>query len=680
VSRPGGKSRRPTPDYASNRPAPPASVRRSPLPGSVPWLWLASVAGVAAAVYANSLGGGLLYDDVNAIRNNPFVRTGDVVGILTEPSWWGVVRGPLWRPLTTLTFALDHALHGLEPFGYHVVNVALHAAVSMLVLAVFAAVTAAPRIALASALLFATHPVHTEAVANLVGRAELLAAGGFFLAWRAWIAADAATARGAAALPWVIATAAAYFLAMCGKENAVALPAVLAFADVLARKDEPLAALGQRRAPRYAALVATAIVFVACRGAVLGALTPAPDLLDNPLATLAPGSRLMTAIAVIGLYALRVCFPLWLSADYSFDQITPVTSVLDPRWLGGLAVLAAAAIFTRWAWRRLPAMALGLGVLGLTFAVVANLFFLIGTIMGERLVYLPSAGFCLAAGAGLAYAAGAADERRGTWSLAFVVPVGLVVALFGVRTVARNAVWHDPIGFFTAMVADAPRSARSHRELGTVLADAGRFAEARQAFEASLAIKPDDGNTLYNFGNALGHEGRFDEAAALYERALAKKPDFVEALSNLGNVESLRGNQPAALAAMRRALVITPESPGLLMNIANTLYRAGSIAEARTTYEQALQYAPTAPDILTNYGSFLYAQSDFAAAVVVFQRIPPPAPVRALVPLVASLRMLGRTAEARAAQADAERLYPGDAGLRQTADLLRRDAAGGASP
>jgi Flp pilus assembly protein TadD len=118
----------------------------------------------------------------------------------------------------------------------------------------------------------------------------------------------------------------------------------------------------------------------------------------------------------------------------------------------------------------------------------------------------------------------------------------------------------------------------------------------------------------------------------------------------------------------------------LLMNIANTLYLSGSLAEARTTYEQALTYAPDAPDILTNYGSFLYAQSDFAAAVRVFQRIPPPVPVRALVPLIASLRALGRTAEARATQADAERLYPGDPGLRQTADLLRRDAAGGAAP
>jgi Flp pilus assembly protein TadD len=116
------------------------------------------------------------------------------------------------------------------------------------------------------------------------------------------------------------------------------------------------------------------------------------------------------------------------------------------------------------------------------------------------------------------------------------------------------------------------------------------------------------------------------------------------------------------------------------MNIANTLYRAGSLAEARATYEQAMRYAPASPDVLANYGSFLYAQSDFANAIRVLQRLPRPAPARALVVMIASLRAVGRTAEARAAQDDAERLYPGDAGLRQTADLLRRDAAGGAAP
>ncbi|MCC6849387.1 MAG: tetratricopeptide repeat protein [Deltaproteobacteria bacterium] len=657
----------------------------------VPWTWVALVVALACAVYANTIGGILLYDDVNAIRDNAFVRDADVAGILTRPSWWADGRGGLWRPLSTLMFAAEHGLWGLDPVGYHVVNVVVHALVSVLVLVVFARVTAAPRTALAAAMLFATHPIHTEAVANVVGRAELLAAAGFLLAWRAWLAADAA-APGRAA-PWLAAAVAAYFLAMCAKENAIALPAVLLLADLVGRRAAPaepgarVAALVRRRAPRYAALLATAAAFVAVRSAVIGRVTPPTDLLDNPLSALAAVPRLLTAVAVLGLYALRLVFPLWLSADYSYDQIAAVTSPLDFRFLAAVAVLGSAGALAWRARRRAPAVTLGLGILALTFAVVSNLCFTIGTIMGERLAYLPSAGFCLALAAGLVRLGGHAApggepgaRAAPRWSPVFLGALGTIVALYGVRTVERNDVWLDPIRFYETMAADAPRSARSHRELGTALADRGRFAEARAAFDRSLAIKPDDASTLYNLGNALGAEGRFAAAADAYRRAIAENPSFTRAYENLGNAESMRGDQQAALAALRRALELAPDSPITLMNLANTYVRAGAPVEARATYERALALAPTSPEILTNYGTLLYAQADYVGAVRAFERIPSPPPARALVALAGSYRLLGRAAEARATQAAAERLYPRDPAVRQYADFVAREAAKDAPP
>lgn len=637
---------------------------RRPAPG-VPFPWIVVVASVAIALYANSLGGALVYDDVNAITNNALVRDADVRGILTTPSWWGDGRGHLWRPLTTLSFALDHARSGLAPLRYHVENVVLHAVVSVLVLIVFAAAGVGPPIAFAAALLFACHPVHTEAVANVVGRAELIAALGFLLAWRCWLAAD--DARGARATAWMLAATTTYFLAMLGKENAIALPAVLLGVDLLERRDESPTALVRRRAPRYGALLAAALVFVALRRAVLGQTTPGAELLDNPLSVLAPLPRLLTAIHVVGLYALRLVFPLWLSADYSYDQIPAVHSALDPGFLAGLAVLAGCVAAAWWAWRAVPALALGLALLALTFALVSNLVFPIGTIMGERLVYLPSAGFCLAVAAGLAALVSAPDgtARRGSrrWSLAFVTPLAVIMALYAVRTLERNGVWRDPVVFFQTMVADAPRSARSHSELASALAEAGRFAEAAPAFARALAIKPEDPIILYNWGHALTSAGQYDEAAAAYRRAIAVDPAFGQAFENLGNVESARGDQQQALVALRRARELTPDSPSVLVTIANVLVRAGSTAEARTTYEQALAERPTDPDVLTSYGTFLHAQGNVAAATAMLERIAPPAPARALAVLAASYRDLGRTAEAEATHATAERLYPRDPAL-----------------
>lgn len=594
----------------------------------------AVVALIAIALYANSLGNGFVYDDPNAITGNAAVVAGDVGAILTTPSWWGDGRGTLWRPLTTLTFALDHAVFGAAPFGFHLVNVGLHALVSALVLVVFARVGVAPAVAFAAAALFASHPVHTEAVANVVGRAELLAAAGFFVAWWWWLAADAAS--GPAATVRTAAAVTVFFLALLAKENAIALPAVVVAADLLGRGTASPAVILRRRAPGYLALLVAALVYVTLRRTVVGEITPVAALLDNPLGLVPAGERIVGAVAVVGFFALRLVVPLWLSADYSYDQIPLPESALDPRVLTGIAVVAGLAAVAWWARRRLPALTLGLLFTALTFALVSNLLFPIGTIMGERLLYLPSAGFCVALAAGLA----AAGRGR-----AFAAAVVVLVALYGGRTFQRNPVWREPLVFFATMTADAPRSARAHAELGTALADAGRLVEAEAAFARALAIKPEDPVTLYNWGVALGAAGRFDAAAVVYRRAIAAKPDFGRAFENLGGVESARGDQAAALAALGRARELTPESPYLLMTIANVQARAGANAEARATFEEAVVRRPHDPLVLTSYATFLQAQGDDRAAIAILERIAPPRPDAAVALLAGSRRRLERATQ-----------------------------------
>jgi tetratricopeptide (TPR) repeat protein len=629
------------------------------------------VAVLAGLVYANSLDGALLYDDSNAIVRNAAVREGGVVEIFTTPSWWRAGHGRGWRPVTTATFALNHVLHGLAPWGYHLVNALLHVAVSVLVLVTFATVTGAPLTALVAALLFATHPVHTEAVASVVGRAELLAAAAFFLAWLCFL-------RGDRARRWRYdgAGVAVFFTGLLAKENVATLLPVLVLVDVLLPAPGASATVTLRRhAGRYAALVAAVVVYVLLRGFVIGADPPGIQHLDNPLIALPLGARLLTAVKVVGLYGWRLVVPLQLAADYSFDQITAVTSPLDGRFLAGLAVLVAVPVLGWWTRVRAPHVALGLGFLALTFALVANLAFPIGTIMAERLLYLPSAGFCLLAAATLVALAGvdpAATTTRRVRPLLWV-PVLVVVAAYGVRTWVRNPVWHDPEIFFTTMVAEAPRSARSHRELAGMLVDRGRYDLALRAFERSLLIKPGDAATLYNLGNALVQAGDLERAAAAYEEAIVANPKFVDAMMNLSTAEGRRGRYAVAIEWLERALVQQPENGGLHMNLANTLFQAGRPDEARAAYEVALAREPDGEQVLTNYGTFLYAQGDYERAIVIAGRAAD-RNSRAAVSAVASYAARGRIDEARAALARAERRFPGDPAV---ADLARR--LGGAS-
>src|SRR5262249_22388549 len=157
--------------------------------------------------------------------------------------------------------------------------------------------------------------------------------------------------------------------------------------------------------------------------------------LDNVLVRASPGSRLFTVLALVAGYARLLVWPVHLSADYSFPQIELATSPGDPRVLVGAAVLAVAGALAAWGWVRNRHVCFAIAFAALTFSIVSNVAVLIGTIMGERLLYLPSAGFCLLLALALA--------RIGRGSGATVALGVLVVGLYAVRTIERNAIWHD---------------------------------------------------------------------------------------------------------------------------------------------------------------------------------------------------------------------------------------------
>src|SRR5262249_53815558 len=192
---------------------------------------------------------------------------------------------------------------------------------------------------------------------------------------------------------------------------------------------------------------------------------------------------------------------------------------------------------------------------------------LIGTIMAERLLYLPSAGFCLLLALGIAKIG---RGRRATAALG-----ALAVVVYGARTVERNTVWRGAPAFFPAMVAAAPRSARSHRELGLLLSEQNRHDEAVGEIETALRLAPDEPMTLYNLGNVLARAGRYPEAIAAYQRSLERKPDLVSAYVNLGSAYSDQGDEAAAEAVFRRGLAVDSGVPDLHLNLAKALLRQG---------------------------------------------------------------------------------------------------------
>ena len=276
---------------------------------------------LAAFVYANTLRDGLIYDDRPVILVNEAVRQPlDWRTILLTSSW--APKGELtdsYRPLTVWTFALNHAVHGDRPLGYHLVNLLAHAGVSALVVLLAATFGLSGVTAGLAGALFAVHPIHTEAVASVVGRAELLAAGLGLLALL--------VQRRAAEAGWPLGTSATaallYASALLAKEQAIAFAALMPLADLVFTDRGSLRVFARRLASRralvYLALVAITAGYLLLRAVALGQVVGAREIPSwmNPTASASPALRVLTALEVQALALKLLALPIGLSADYS---------------------------------------------------------------------------------------------------------------------------------------------------------------------------------------------------------------------------------------------------------------------------------------------------------------------------------------------------------------------------
>ncbi len=529
-------------------------------------------------VYLNAFGHDFVLDDTRIIQDNVRIRSLANIPALFGSSYWGQSgTNALYRPLALATYAVNYAIHGLWTPGYTAVNVALHASVSLLVFGLVRGLGGSLLAAGIAGIVYAVHPVHTEAVTGMAGRPELLAALFFFLAMRFHRLTPGAGRR---ALVFRAAALASFACALLSKESAITLLLVLPLMDALVpARDEA----GQPKGPGarlvldYLPLAAVAIAYLVVRHAVLGGVAIAEDViapLDNPLVpvtTLPLGERLgatsgqgiMTAFAVILEYTRLLVWPARLSPDYSYNQIPLVTGPLDGRFLAG-AVIAAGWIAGIVAlWRRSPIAACGLALLAATFSIVSNFAVTIGTICAERLLYLPSAGAAIAAGVAATTVMGALHARQRV----VAVVIAAVVLLGAARTWSRNQDWQNERTLWSSAIGVAPASARVQSEFARVVmaqadeevqagrtADAERhYAEAQTHFETALKIYPSYSPPMDGLATILASHQRYDEALVLYEKAVKVWPASFASVTNWAGLLWDRSRRTADQAAALRA-------------------------------------------------------------------------------------------------------------------------------
>jgi hypothetical protein len=481
-------------------------------------LAVAAIWAVAFVAYSNSFVNRLIYDGFHLVLGDARVHaaTSANVGLIWgKEYWYGTSTTGLYRPLTTFSFLFNYAIlgNGPNPAGYHWVNFGLHAANILLVYVL--AFTLFRRFPPAAAIagLWGLHPVTVEAVANIAGRADLLAAAGVLGGLLCHIRAgnSISPVRKAA---WLAALMSAAAIGIFSKENAIILPALMLVYDLAFRLPAKRPRAFQRELlPGYLAVAPPLMLFFALRARVLGQIPIVVNpFLENPLTGAGFWAGRITALKVLAKDLYLLLWPSGLSSDYSYNQI-PIFSGRFDSWeswkaMAALAIWIAVLLIAVRVWRGNRAVFFFIAFFAVTILPTSNLIVLIGSIMAERFLYLPSIGFagCLAA------AVYAASGRLAVhWPLAGTSAPPILIAIclvFALRTWARNGDWFDEKTLWMHDVRVSPSSAKIHANLAEALWQEGRsFHDAASARRRCPCC-----TTFRKIGKARGISSRWASA------------------------------------------------------------------------------------------------------------------------------------------------------------------------
>lgn len=489
------------------------------LRGSAPVLFLAIA---AMAVYANSIANGFALDDVYIVQLNDRAHDPtDLVRIWLTPYWpfMGQELG-LYRPLTIFLFAIQWACGDGAAWVFHAANVALHGFVTGLSFFLLDRLTSRSA-AFVGALIFAVHPVHTEAVANIVGQAELVAAAALLGACLVHVERPTGVS---VSWPRRLLIALLFLIAVCAKENAVVLPALLVLMDFARRRVgltyNGIVVYARSMAMPLFILAAVLACYLILRFEVLGGSIAGSNAAPA-MPYLREEHRVLNAFRAFPEFLRLLFFPQELSADYSPAVIMPVESVRPMVVLGAaLAILVTVlAALTPW----LPAVGFPAAWFVITIVTVSNLFFPIGVLVAERTFYLPS--FAVSALAAFAWQAAAA-EIRSTRLLRWSAPAVLaaVVILGAVWTWNRNPDWHDTNTLWQATYRDHPHSYRSQWVQAALLDAQGRPDLAAVHYRLAYEIYPRDTQFTSIYANFLIGHGNYADAVPMLEEARRIQP------------------------------------------------------------------------------------------------------------------------------------------------------------
>jgi protein O-mannosyl-transferase len=570
----------------------------------------AAIAAVTLATYVNALDHPFVFDDSNAIVENPTIQT------LGASVWGGPAQGATaGRPIVNITFAVNHIVGGVSPWGYHAVNLVIHVGCALLVFALLRRVLALPRLSslvpgresgasFAVALLWAVHPLNSELVNYATQRTEGLMALAFLTTLYAGVRAmTVASSNG-----WYAVSILACALGMGCKESMVAAPVLMLLLDATFISAGPVDAV-RRRPLYYAMLFSTWLLLAAF--VVEGPRWRSAGFTSG----VSPWVYALNQAPMIARYLRLVFVPTGLVLDYG----EPAALTLGTVWPSAALVLTLLGV-TIAGWFVAPAAAF-LGTWFFVTLAPASSFLPIATEVGaERRMYLPLVAVLALI---VLSVARLLDRRLDARRRSNVTAAGLAIAcvLLAALTVVRNREYHTLLGIWQTVVERRP-TGRAHYNLGLELRQAGRRDEALREYQLAQTTHPD---AHYAIGFELDADGRQAEAIEHYRTFIRLKPDDVtvpRTYHQIGRALIALGRRDEAAAAFRETLARKPGDADAMGGLADTLLGLERWSEAATVYADFLRLKPSDPDARFNLGIALVrldrdaeAREAFAAVV-----------------------------------------------------------------
>lgn len=535
---------------------------------------------ISIIVYLNCLQNSFVYDDDSTIINNYFIRHWSNLPALFTSKYFALSAELTYRPVVTLSYFIDYTFWHLNPLGYHLTNILLHAINSVLVFIFAFQVFKNRKSAFISALFFSSYPLFSEVV-NAVGfREDLLACMFFILAFICYLKAN----QQRYILSYLISLF-CYFLGLFSKEMAITLPILIVLYDVVFKGYSYM----KSKYLYYLGYFSVATFYILNRF----------FFLHNPLESQIPypqGSffvNFLTMIHILASYVKLLFLPFCLNADY---VIPFSTSILKASfWLSVLLFIAICIFSFR---LRLQNKHIFFFILWffVTLIPVMNIVPL-GNIMAERYLYIPGTGFSMIVASffskrQIRYIPGSRIHLNIPLSVLFAFILFFIFSGNAYLTFKRNNDWKDGLWLWSKTTLTSPNSFRAHINLGNAYEKKGLNAAAFEEYQKALSIDPNDADIYNNLGIFYNKMNFFEDAIQHFIRCLNINPKHPRAYNNLGIVFTKQRRLDDAILSFKQAISINPLYPDAHNNLGIAYYRKGLMNEAEREFKLAISIEP----------------------------------------------------------------------------------------